>query len=68
MTLAFFGLGILGFGLLGIVLQIIAIIDILRSNFRNDTDKIIWLLVVIFLHLIGAILYFAIGNNQKINY
>lgn len=66
--LPFFGFGVIGFGLLGLVLQIIAIIDILRSNFKNDSDKIIWILVVVFLHLIGAILYFAIGGNQKIRY
>lgn len=66
--LPFFGLGFIGLGIIGVILQVVAIIDILKSNFRNDSDKIIWILVVVFLHLIGAILYFAVGNNQKIRY
>ena len=43
-----------------------ALIDILKSDF-SGSNKIIWLLVVIFLPLIGIILYFAIGRKQRIN-
>lgn len=48
------------------ILWIIALIDILKSNFRDSNGKIIWALVVIFLPIIGSILYFAIGRSQKI--
>jgi heme/copper-type cytochrome/quinol oxidase subunit 2 len=51
--------------LIGFIPTIIALIDILKSKFEGN-NKIIWILVVIFLNLIGAILYFAIGKNQKI--
>tara|TARA_B110000211_G_C13562024_1_gene328210 strand:+ start:46 stop:297 length:252 start_codon:yes stop_codon:yes gene_type:complete len=51
--------------LLGIIPTIIALIDILKSKFDGE-NKIIWVLVVLFLNLIGAILYFTIGRNQKI--
>lgn len=44
---------------------IIALIDILKSEFKGN-NKIIWVLVVIFFGLIGAILYFFIGRKQKI--
>lgn len=47
------------------VLPIIALVDILRSNFEGN-NKLIWILVVLFTWLIGAILYFIIGKNQKI--
>jgi len=50
---------------LGIIPTIIALIDILKNKF-NGNDKIVWVLVVLFFNLIGAILYFAIGRNQKI--
>jgi hypothetical protein len=50
---------------LGIIPTIIALIDILKSKFDGD-NKIVWVLVVLFLNLIGAILYFTIGRNQKI--
>ena len=63
-----FGMGFFGFGLMIFILQIVAIVDIVRSNFRNDSDKLIWILVVLFLNILGAILYFAIGNHQKVRY
>jgi len=53
------------FFLLPAILWIIALIDILKSDFQGN-NKIIWVLVVIFLPIIGAILYFIIGKNQKI--
>jgi len=43
---------------------IIALVDILRSEFKGN-GKIIWLLVVFFLSFVGAIAYFAIGRKQK---
>jgi len=44
---------------------VIALIDILKNEFEGN-NKIIWVLVVIFLWLIGAILYYFIGRKQKI--
>ena len=44
---------------------IIALIDILKNEFEGN-NKIIWVLVVLFLSLIGAILYYFIGRKQKI--
>jgi len=51
--------------LLGIILTIFALIDILKSKFEGNY-KIVWVLVMVFLHSIGAILYFTIGRKQKI--
>ena len=49
----------------GVILTIIALIDILKSKFEGN-NKIIWVLVVLFFNLIGSIFYFTIGKNQKI--
>lgn len=54
------------FILLPSILWIITLIDILKSNFKEANGKIIWVLLVIFLPILGSILYFAIGKNQKI--
>ena len=65
-----FGFGMLFmflFWIASIVLWISALIDILKSDFSGGSDKIVWLLVVVFLPLLGAILYFTIGKNQKVN-
>ncbi len=48
-----------------IALPLIALIDILRSEFTNY-NKLIWLLVIIFLSILGVLLYFIIGRKQKI--
>jgi hypothetical protein len=55
-------IGILSFGLL----PLLALIDILRSEFTGN-NKLIWLLVVLLSNFIGSILYFIIGRNNKIN-
>lgn len=57
-------LGLLLF-LLPTLLWLIALIDILKSNFKESTSKIIWVLIVIFLPIIGSILYFIIGKENK---
>lgn len=61
-TLGFFGL----FGLLCLVLWIWAIVDIINSRFREDSTKIIWILLVIFLPFLGTLLYFVIGREQRL--
>jgi len=48
-------------------LWIIALVDILRSNFQGN-DKVVWVIVVIFFPLLGSILYFIIGRSRKIRY
>jgi len=50
---------------LGLILPLLALIDIVKSDFEGN-NKLIWALIVVFVNFIGAILYFAIGRNQKI--
>ncbi len=70
MLLDLFGIGmamtltLIAIGLFALLLPILAIIDILTSEFKGN-DKIVWLLVVIFLSFFGAILYLVIGREQK---
>ena len=46
------------------LLWLISIIFILKSEFKNPVDKLIWVLIS-FIPLIGPILYFTIGRKQK---
>ncbi len=46
-------------------LWIWALVDILRNEFTGS-NKLIWLLAVIMIPMIGMILYFFIGRDQKI--
>jgi preprotein translocase subunit YajC len=42
-----------------------ALIDILKNDFKGS-NKIVWLLLVIFIPVLGFVLYFLIGKKQKI--
>ena len=42
------------------------IIDCAGRNFRKDMDKVVWILVIVFLSVLGAaIYYFAVKINDK---
>lgn len=43
---------------------ILSLVDILRNEF-TDNNKIVWLLVVVFIPLFGVIAYHFIGTKQK---
>lgn len=50
--------------LLPTVFWIAEIVDVLRRNFYEPNNKIIWLLVVILLHFVGATIYYFVGKEQ----
>ena len=47
-----------------IIIPLVALIDILRSDFESN-DKLVWIIVVLLLPLLGSVLYFIIGVNKK---
>ncbi len=51
-------------GVLVFVLDIIAIVSILKST-ADGATKILWMLLVILLPFIGMILYFAMGPGRR---
>ena len=38
------------------------LVDCLRREFRDPTTKLMWALVIIFVHFIGALIYFLLGR------
>jgi len=53
------------FFLLVLIIPAIVLIDILKHQFESN-DKLIWVIIVIFLNFVGAILYLVIGRRQRI--
>ncbi|RKE02046.1 PLD nuclease N-terminal domain-containing protein [Marinifilum flexuosum] len=53
------------FSILIFLLPLIALIDIVRNEFTNS-NKLIWVLVVLLFPFFGPILYFIFGLKQKI--
>ena len=67
---AFLG-GLLAFGALFWVIAVAAtifwvwmLVDVLTSN-KDANEKILWFLVIFFLHLIGAVIYFVVGRSGR---
>ncbi len=51
--------------LIGFIPFILAFIDILKNEYTGS-NKLIWLLAVLFAPVIGSIAYFFIGTKQKV--
>jgi len=64
-TMLFFG-AILLIVIGGTVLWIMALVDCIQKESATGNDRIVWLLIILFLHLLGAILYFLIRRPQRI--
>ena len=47
------------------VVPLIALIDILKNEFEGN-NKLIWILVILFTGIVGAILYYFLGIKQKL--
>jgi prolipoprotein diacylglyceryltransferase len=62
--LLFCGMGIIA--LLGTIFWIWMIADCATNEPVGSNDKIVWLLVIIFVHLVGALLYYFIRRPERI--
>ncbi|MGV3541417.1 MAG: PLDc N-terminal domain-containing protein [Rufibacter sp.] len=49
-----------------VILWVWAVVDLLSSRFPSRTDKLIWVIVIAFLPVLGAVLYLIIGRKQKV--
>jgi hypothetical protein len=49
-----------------ILLPLMALISVLTNEFQGN-DKIMWVLIIIFLPFLGSVLYFLIGRDRRIN-
>ena len=55
------------FLLLRLVLTIVAVIDIVKSQFQDANDKIVWTVVAVLFPIFGPILYFVLAKKQKVS-
>ena len=52
--------------LASIVFWIYTIVDIVKSNFQDETTKIIWLLVVVLIGILGSLIYWIFGRSGRV--
>ena len=57
--------------LIGLVLTVLLfafwiwmLVDVITSKRLSDTEKILWFVVVFFLHALGGLIYFVAGRNK----
>ena len=50
---------------LPLLLTIYCLYDITRSTFKDPSNKIIWVIITVFIPILGAILYLVLGRSQK---
>jgi uncharacterized membrane protein len=53
------------FSALVLVLFIVALFSVLKTNFKDSTTKLIWILVILVIPGAGPIFYFLIGRRQQ---
>jgi hypothetical protein len=51
-------------GVLAFIFWIAMLIDCVKRKFKNDTDRIVWVLVVIFTGILGAIIYYFVVKRK----
>jgi len=54
-------------GILGFIFWIFMLIDVAKRNFKNENDKIIWILVVILASWVGALIYYFVIKKPNKN-
>jgi hypothetical protein len=61
------------FALIGIAIGVLAcvfwiwmLIHAIQNKGLNDGERIVWVLVVLFLHFLGALIYFFVGRPKAI--
>ncbi|MDD5604485.1 MAG: PLDc N-terminal domain-containing protein [Dehalococcoidales bacterium] len=53
--------------LVQLTLMVIAIIDLVRREHVTSNNKIIWVFIIIFINLIGPIIYLLFGRKDRID-
>ncbi len=48
------------------LLPLLALISALMNDFHGS-EKILWVLIILFLPFLGSVLYFLIGRNKRIS-
>jgi len=60
-----FSIFTLFFIVIPILIPILALVDIIKRDFEGN-NKLLWVIIVLLANILGAILYFLIGRDQKI--
>ncbi len=54
-------------GLACLVFWVSCIIEIVKSEFKGTTDKLVWLILVLWLPVLGSLLYVGLGRKSRVD-
>ena len=54
------------FYVIPVLIVLSALVDVLRNEFDPHQNKLIWVIVIILVPVLGSILYWVIGRNQRV--
>jgi|GEM_PF-879672 len=52
--------------LITLILLIISVVSLMKSEFKNGIDKILWLAIILFIPLIGSLLFLVWGRKLRL--
>ena len=61
-----FWIVLVGIGILAFVFWVWMLIDCALNEPSASNDKIVWILIIFFLHFLGALLYFFLRRPQRL--
>lgn len=64
-SILLFFLAIIALAVFLTVFWILMIIDVAKRKFKNENDKIVWILIVILLSWLGAVIYYFVIKKDK---
>ncbi|MFA4930545.1 MAG: PLDc N-terminal domain-containing protein [Patescibacteria group bacterium] len=47
----------------GTIFWVIMLVDLAQRDFKNKDDQVVWLLVVVLTHWVGALIYYFMGRK-----
>jgi len=47
------------------ILMIYCIVDVIKSEFKDPSMKLIWILIILFAQLVGTLVYLILGKSTK---
>ena len=60
-----FGFVAMAIGILLFLFWLWMLVDCLKRDFKKDYEKIVWVLVMIFLHILGAVIYYFVVKVEE---
>lgn len=52
----------------GTIFWVLMLIDAAQRRFKNENDRVLWIVIIVFGHFIGALVYyFAVKKPEELN-